>query len=46
MEAGNKIIYDAQSGGNMLAVGRTGCGKPYFLHKLAINKFFGELVKI
>ena len=46
MEAGNKIIYDAQSGGNILAVGRTGCGKPYFLHKLAINKFFGELVKI
>ena len=26
-------------------VGRTGCGKTTFLEKLAINKFFGEIVK-
>ena len=38
-------IYDGQFGGNILVVGRTGCGKTTFLEKLGINKFFGNLVK-
>ena len=31
--------------GNILVVGRTGCGKTTFLEKLAINKFFGNIIK-
>ena len=38
-------IFDGQFGGNILLVGRTGCGKTTFLVKLGINKFFGNLVK-
>ena len=38
-------IYDGQFGGNILVVGRTGCGKTYFLQKLGLNKFFGKIVK-
>ena len=38
-------IYDGLFGGNILVVGRTGCGKTTFLEKLGINKFFGNLVK-
>ena len=38
-------IYDGKFNGNILLVGRTGCGKTTFLEKLAINKFFGEIVK-
>ena len=38
-------ICDGQFGGNILVVGRTGCGKTTFLDKLAINKFLGNLVK-
>ena len=45
MEAGNKANYKGQSRGNILVVGKTGCGKTYLLQKLALNKFFGELVK-
>ena len=26
-------------------MGKTACGKTYFLQKLGINKFFGKLVK-
>ena len=36
-------IYDAKFSGNILIVGRTGCGKTALVKKLAINKFFGEL---
>ena len=39
------LIYDGQFGGNVLVVGRTGCGKTTFLEKVGINKFFGDLVK-
>ena len=45
MEAGNKANYKGQSRGNILVVGKTGCGKMYLLQKLALNKFFGKLVK-
>ena len=38
-------IYSGQFNGNILLVGRTGCGKTTFLEKLAINKFFGDIVK-
>ena len=45
MEVGNKSIYEGQFRGNILVVGKTGCGKTYFLKKLGLNKFFGKLVK-
>ena len=38
-------IYDGQFRGNILVVGRTGCGKTTFLEKLGLNKFFGEIIK-
>ena len=36
-------VYDGKFSGNILVVGRTGCGKTPFVQKLAINRFFGEL---
>ena len=45
MEAGNKAIYNGQFQGNVLVVGKIGSGKTYLLQKLALNKFFRELVK-
>ena len=38
-------IYNGKFEGNILVVGRAGCGKTRFVQKLAVNKFFGELVK-
>ena len=38
-------IYNRQFSGNILLVGKTGCGKTTFLEKLGLNKFFGELLK-
>ena len=38
-------IYNGQFNGNILVVGRTGCGKTTFLEKLAINNFFGDIIK-
>ena len=38
-------VYNGKFNGNILLAGRTGCGKTTFLEKLAINKFFGEIVK-
>ena len=38
-------IYSGKFNGNILFVGRTGCGKTTFLEKLAINKFFGSIIK-
>ena len=38
-------IYNGQFSGNVLVVGKTGCGKMYSLQKLELNKFFGNLVK-
>ena len=33
-------IYNGPFSGNVLAVGKTGCGKTYFHQKLGLNKFF------
>ena len=41
----SKDTYNGQFNGNILVVGRTGCGKTTFLEKLAINNFFGEIIK-
>ena len=38
-------IYDGQFYGNVLVVGRTGCGKTTFLEKLELNNFFGDIIK-
>ena len=38
-------IYNAEFYGNILVVGRTGCGKTTFLEKLGLNKFFGDIIK-
>ena len=38
-------IYDGQFYGNVLVVGRTGCGKTTFLEKLGVHNFFGKIVK-
>ena len=38
-------IYDGQVRGNVLVVGRAGCGKTYFLQKLGLHNFFGNIVK-
>ena len=45
MEVGNKSIYDRQSYWNILVVGKTGCGKIYFLQKLGVSKFLDKLAK-
>ena len=39
-------IYNTNFSGNVLIVGRTGCGKTYFTQKLAVNKFFGKLKRV
>ena len=44
MNKQNKIC-NGKFSGNILLVGRTGCGKTTFLEKLAINKFFGSIIK-
>ena len=38
-------IYDGQFYGNILVVGRTGCGKTTFHEKLGLNNFFGDIIK-
>ena len=39
-------IYNEQFRGNILVVGKTGCGKTSFVQKLGLNNFFGKIVKI
>ena len=39
-------VYDANFTGNLLIVGRTGCGKTYFTQKLAVNDFVGKLNEV
>ena len=38
-------ICNAQFKGNILVLGKTGCGKTYFAQKLGLNNFFGKIVK-
>ena len=38
-------IYNGQFSGNVLVVGRTGCGKTTFLEKLGVNNFLGNIKK-
>ena len=38
------IVYDRQFPGNVLIAGKTGCGKTYFMQKLAVNNFFWEII--
>ena len=37
--------YDGQFCGNILVVGRTGCGKTALFEKLGLNNFFGNIIK-
>ena len=46
MEVGNNKIYDGQFRGNILVVGKTGCGKTYFLPKLKRKLIKTEWVKV
>ena len=39
-------VYHGKFEGNILVVGRTGCGKTGFVQKLRLNKFFGELIQV
>lgn len=36
-------MYDAKFEGNILVVGRTGCGKTAFAQNLAKNKMLGDI---
>ena len=36
-----EYTYNGQFNGNILVVGRTGCGKTTFIQKLGRNKLFG-----
>ena len=38
-------VCDGKFSGNILVVGRTGCGKTAFVQKLTVNKFFGDITK-
>ena len=38
-------INDGQFRSNILAAGRTGCGKTTFFQKLDLNKLFGDIIK-
>ena len=39
--------YDGKFEGNILIVGRTGCGKTTFIEKLGKNKLFGnDLIEV
>ena len=38
-------IYNEQFYGNVLVIGRTGCGKTTFLGKLGLNNFWGDIIK-
>ena len=37
--------YDGQFYGNIVVVGRTGCGKTKFLEELGLSNFLGNIIK-
>ena len=39
-------VYNGKFEGNILVVGRTGCGKTGFVQQLGLNKFFGDLIQV
>ena len=39
-------IYDGKFEGNILVVGRTGCGKTTFVQKLAKNEMFRNIKEV
>ena len=41
-----KYLYDGKFEGNILIVGRTGCGKMTFVQKLGENKLFGDIKEV
>ena len=38
-------IYEGQFRGNILTVGKIGCGKTHFVQKLGLSNFFGRIIK-
>ena len=38
--------YDGRFDGNILVVGRTGCGKTTFVQNLAKDQLFGDIKKV
>ena len=38
-------IFNGQFSGNVLVVGKSGCGKTNFLQNVGLNKYLGTLVK-
>ena len=41
-----KYTYDGKFEGNILIVGRTGCGKTTFVQNLGKNKLFGDVKEV
>ena len=39
-------VYDGKFEGNILVVGRIGCGKTGFVQQLGVNNFFGDLIQV
>ena len=46
MDNGMNCSFDAKFEGNILVVGRTGCGKTTFVQNLGKNKMFGEIKEV
>ena len=42
----NNYTYDGQFKGNIMVVGRTGCGKTTFIQNLGKNKMFGKNINL
>lgn len=38
----NRYRCDTKFSGNISVVGKTGCGKQFFVQKLALNNMFGK----
>ena len=41
-----KYTYDGKFEGNILILGRTGCGKTTFVQNLGKNKMFGDVKEV